>query len=102
MFSVTFILYPLKDNHYANHAIHQDNQDQLRSFYHTILFCCTRIYETKFYTLFINKISNKQELQQITSNYSSDIGFDPPCGFSEDVFSRERVKQWFFMTLIFP
>ena len=29
MFSVTFIFLSLKDNHYANYAVHQNNQDQL-------------------------------------------------------------------------
>ena len=24
--------------------------------------------------------------------------FDPPCGFSKNVSSKERVKPWFFMT----
>ena len=24
--------------------------------------------------------------------------FDPPCGFSKNLFSKERVKPWFFVT----
>ena len=40
-----------------------------------MLFYWTKKYWTKFYTIFFIKILNKQELQQIALNHSSDIDF---------------------------
>ena len=44
--------------------------------YYTILFCCTKKYQTKFYTLSVIKFPNKQELQQSAFNYLLDIDFE--------------------------
>ena len=43
--------------------------------YYTMLFCCTKVIQTKFYNYFIMKIPSKGELKQTAFNHSSDIDF---------------------------
>ena len=38
-------------------------------FFHKILLCCTKIYQTKFHSLFYHDIPNKKQLQQISVNH---------------------------------
>ena len=47
----------------------------LSSFYYTILFPCSKKYQTKFNTLFCYENSKEKKLQQITFNHSSNIDF---------------------------
>ena len=44
-------------------------------FYYTILFCCSKKYWIKFYTLVYYENSNKREHQQIAFKHSSDTDF---------------------------
>ena len=38
-----------------------------------MLVCCAKKYWTKFYVLFVMKIPNKRELQQVSFNHSPDV-----------------------------
>ena len=54
---------------------------------YTILICCTKKYQRKFWALFYYENSSKQELQQIAFNHSSDIDFQDFANLCEKTYS---------------
>ena len=46
----------------------------------------------------MTKIKQKLKLKHKTAGEEFDPPPPPPCGFSKNVFSKERFKPWFFVT----
>ena len=68
-------------------------------FCYTILLCCTRKHQSKFYALYYYENSNKQELQQIAFNHSSDNDFQNFISLYKNVLQNHIPYQLLMLIL---
>ena len=57
----------------------------------TLFLCCTKNYETKFYTVLYYETLQKAELQQIAYSHSTDIGFKDFINLQKNILKNHNL-----------